>query len=180
MKGRKARAWLWALAAAVIVAAAIGGVLAARKSSGTASPTPASSGGDVVSLAGTSPVTGQRVDLDAYQGKPVVLNIWASWCTGCRTEARDLASFVRAHSEAQVVGLDTQDTDGDARAFYRRFGWSHPSIRDRSGAKAAELALQGLPTTLFLDAEHREVTRIIGATNRAGFEQGLRAAKAST
>lgn len=172
--------WLWAAAAALVAAAVAGGVLAARGQDEAAPIGRSSASSEPLQLAGASPITGEQVSLAAYEGKPVVLNIWASWCTGCRDEARDLAVFAKAHPEAQVIGLDTQDSDGGARAFYREFGWSHPSIRDPSGSTAAELGLQGLPTTIFLDAEHREVTRIIGATNLAGFEQGLQAARAAS
>lgn len=169
------RWWLWGAVGALVVAAVVGGFVAARGNE--SSSFVGKRGESRLELSGTSPITGERVSLVDYRGRPVVLNIWASWCTGCRDEARDLAAFAQAHPEAQVVGLDTQDSDGDARAFYRQFGWSHPSVRDPSGSAAARLALQGLPTTIFLDAEHREVTRIVGATDRAGFEQGLRAAK---
>jgi thiol-disulfide isomerase/thioredoxin len=166
------------VAGVAVVAALIGGIFAARGNDGSPSVRPrTAAAGRAVELSGRSPITGADVDLAAYRGKPVVLNIWASWCTGCREEARDLASFAAAHPEAQVVGLDTQDTDGEARAFYRQFGWSHPSLRDPSGSAAAQLGLQGLPTTIFLDTQGREVGRIIGATDREGFEQGLRAAK---
>jgi len=133
--------------------------------------------GERIDLSGTDPVTGKEVSLAAFAGKPVVINIWASWCTGCRQEARDLAEFARKHPEAQLVGLDIQDTKSGASDFYREFGWSHPSIFDPSGKLAARLGLQGLPTTIFLDARHREAARIIGATNRDGLEQGLEAAK---
>jgi thiol-disulfide isomerase/thioredoxin len=173
----RVRRWLLPAGGLVVVAAVVGGVFAARGNDGSPSFSRGATAGPAVALSGRSPITGARVSLAAYRGEPVVLNVWASWCTGCREEAKDLASFARAHPEAQVVGLDTQDTDGGARAFYREFGWSHPSVRDPSGSTAAELGLQGLPTTIFLDAQGREVTRIIGATNREGFEQGLRAAK---
>jgi len=161
---------------AAVVAAVIGGTLAARGGGNKGPAIVSQSSSGALKLSGTSPITGKRVSLAAFAGKPIVLNLWASWCTGCREEARDLAAFARAHPEAQVIGLDTQDNDGDARGFYRTFGWTHPSIRDPSGALAAQLGLQGLPTTIFLDRRHRIVTRIIGATDRAGFEQGLRAA----
>ena len=172
--------WLWLIAGLAVVAAVVGGVLAARGNDSSAAFSGAGASGNRIALAGRSPITGKRIDLAAYSGKPIVLNIWASWCTGCRAEARDLAAFERAHPEAQVIGLDTQDSDGDARGFYRQFGWTHPSLRDPGGSAAARLGLQGLPTTLFLDAQHHEVTRIIGATDRAGFERGLRAAKAAS
>lgn len=173
----RVRRWLLLAGGLVAVAAVVGGIFAARGNNGSPSFSARSASGPEVALSGRSPITGADVSLAAYRGKPVVLNIWASWCTGCREEAKDLASFERAHPEAQVVGLDTQDTDGGARAFYHQFGWSHPSVRDPSGSTAAGLGLQGLPTTIFLDAQGREVTRIIGATDREGFEQGLRAAK---
>jgi thiol-disulfide isomerase/thioredoxin len=106
----------------------------------------------------------------------VVLNVWASWCTGCNQEAGDLARFAASHPGAQVLGVDTQDSSGGARAFYRKWHWRHPSIADPSGSLSARLAVTGLPTTYFLDRRHRVVGKILGAGNLAEFEQGLRVA----
>jgi thiol-disulfide isomerase/thioredoxin len=156
--------------AAVLVA----GIVAARDTGGARAV--ATGTGPVITLAGTDPITGARVDLERFAGKPVVVNVWASWCPGCNEEAADLAEFARAHPEAQVVGLDIRDTRDDARAFYRRWGWRHPSIYDPSGTLASRLALQGLPSTYVLDSEHRVASRIVGATDRAGFEEALRQA----
>jgi thiol-disulfide isomerase/thioredoxin len=162
-------------AAVVVVAAALAvGVVAARDTGG-ARPV-ATGSGPRVELAGTDPITGDRVDLAQFAGKPVVVNVWASWCAGCNEEAADLARLARAHPEAQVIGLDIRDTRDDARAFYRRWGWRHPSIFDPSGKLASRLGLQGLPSTFVLDSEHRIVSRIVGATDLAGFEEGLRQA----
>jgi thiol-disulfide isomerase/thioredoxin len=167
---------LGAGAAALAVGAAVlvGGVIAARDS-GSATPRPTGSG-PRIELAGTDPITGAKVDLDQFAGKPVVINVWASWCPGCNDEAADLAELAQAHPEAQVVGLDIRDTREDAQAFYRRWGWRHPSIFDPSGELAAKLDLQGLPSTFVLDSEHRIASRIVGATDLAGFEEGLRQA----
>lgn len=99
--------------------------------------------GSPLELSGTDPVTGKPVSLAAYADKPIVLNMWASWCTGCYAEARALATSARTHPQAQVVGVDIQDTKTAAKAFYRRFGWRHPSIFDPSGSIAAQLGLCG-------------------------------------
>jgi thiol-disulfide isomerase/thioredoxin len=165
-----------ATAAGVITVAAVlaYGVVAARDSSGPR--VVAAGAGPKIRLAGNDPITGERVDLAQFVGKPVVINVWASWCAGCNEEAADLAALARAHPEVQVVGLDIRDTRDDARAFYRRWGWRHPSIFDPSGGRAAKLTLQGLPSTFVLDSEHRIVSRIVGATDRAGFEKALRQA----
>jgi thiol-disulfide isomerase/thioredoxin len=135
------------------------------------SPTPAPD------LSGTDPITGREVSLADFAGKPVVVNIWASWCPGCNDEATDVRRFAAAHPEAAVVGLDFQDSVSGAKSFYRRWGWQHASIFDAAGTKTAALGLLGLPTTVFLDAEHRIVGRIVGASDLAGFEQGLELAE---
>ena len=127
-------------------------------------------------LTGTDPVTGRQVSLASFIGKPIVLNIWGAWCKSY-AEARALAQFEQAHPEAQVVGIDVQDSKADAKAFYRSVGWTHPSIYDAAGQLAARLHIQAVPTTIFLDRHHRIVTRITGDTNLAGFTEGLHQAK---
>lgn len=129
-------------------------------------------------LSGVDPVTGEQVSLSAFAGKPIVVNIWASWCPGCNDEAADLRQFAETHPEAIVLGIDLQDTAENARAFYERWDWTHPSIDDPDGKLAAKLGLVGMPTTVFLDADHRIAGRIVGTTDLAGFERGLRRALA--
>ena len=163
---------------ALLVAAAV--VTAAVLRSGGSGATVASAPGDPApSLDGTDPITGEEVSLSDFAGKPVVVNIWASWCPGCNDEALDLATLASAHPEAQVIGIDYQDTSAGARAFYGRWGWRHPSIFDPDGRLASRLGLVGLPMTVFLDAQHRVVSRIVGAGTLIDFESGLRHALAS-
>jgi thiol-disulfide isomerase/thioredoxin len=140
---------------------------------GAAAEPVAVSSEDATEVSGEDPITGEDVALDDFQGKPVVINIWASWCPGCNEEAADLREFAANHPEAVLLGVDFQDTFSGAREFYERWGWKHPSIFDTSGSQTAKLGLFGLPTTLFLDADHRIAARVVGATDRAGFERGL-------
>lgn len=167
---RSALAGVVVLVAAVVVV----GLIAARES-GPALPG-ASGSGPRLELSGADPITGRKIELARFAGKPVVVNFWASWCPGCYAEARALVSFTRKHPEIQVVGINLQDSRAGARDFHRQFGLPFPSIADPNGEIGARLRLQGMPTTIFLDAEHREVTRIVGETDEAGFEAGLRQA----
>jgi thiol-disulfide isomerase/thioredoxin len=175
--GRR-RHTLIAFALVALTAAVVGGVFVAR-GNGPARPIAHTNGG-VLELSGTDPVTGKHVDLAAFHGRPIVLNVWGSWCDGCNAEAADLERFAQRHRDVQVVGVDTQDTSSGAKAFYRRWGWHHPSIADPQGNLAAQLAIQGTPTTFFLNARHEIVTSIVGASNLVGFDQGLRLALRST
>jgi thiol-disulfide isomerase/thioredoxin len=171
-----------AIAVVVVVAAVAATVALTRGGGPTPSSAPAAGGSSAAAplqLSGTDPITGHTVSLADYRGKPIVVNMWASWCTGCYAEARALETFARTHPQAQVIGVDIQDSKTGARAFYRRFGWTHPSIFDPSGAIATQFQLQGLPATLFLDRQHHVVARILGDTNLAGFDEGLRRASAS-
>lgn len=166
----------------VVIAGAVGGsVLATRggpssRAASSEGAAPAAPPGAPVVLRGIDPVTGKPVSLAPFRGKSIVLNVWASWCTGCAAEARALGQFARAHPEAQVIGIDVQDSKSGAKAFYRRFGWRHPSIFDPSGTLAVLLGAQGLPTTFFLDRQHRIVAKAVGETSLAGFAAGLREA----
>ncbi len=150
--------------------------------SGKARPVPlsrpqASLRGGVLSLSGSDLASGRPIRLDAYRGKPVVVNVWASWCAGCAAEAPALAAFARAHPEAELIGVDVEDTQSAGRAFVRRFALPYPSVFDAAGATTIALEVKGLPTTIFLDRDHRVVTRIVGESDRAGFERGLRGAE---
>jgi thiol-disulfide isomerase/thioredoxin len=165
-----------ALAAAIsvaLVAVLAAGVVIAR-GTGAAEPIAASSG-DAVSFSGSDPITGKRVSLEQYAGKPVVINVWGSWCPGCVAEAEDLRRFAADHPEVQLIGVDLQDSKDAARDFYERWRWTHPSVFDPDGQISYSLGLQGTPSTFFLDRQHRIVSRIVGATDYAGFEQGLEA-----
>jgi thiol-disulfide isomerase/thioredoxin len=173
---RSERRLAYVAATVAIVVAVVGGFASAHKRNGGASAEALSAlsgavghaSGDALSLHGRDPITGRQVSLAQFAGRPVVLNVWASWCTGCNQEAADLRRFAASHPRAQVLGVDTQDTTGGARAFYRKWHWRHPSIADPSGSLSAQLAVTGLPTTYFLDRQHRVVAKIVGAGNLAG------------
>lgn len=180
------RIGLATLALAALLAVAVFAALALLSDDGAlrGSPSPGSPGSssaqpvavtpeEAPTLVGEDPISGEGVALAGFRGKPVVINVWASWCPGCNDEAADLREFAADHPEVVVLGVDFQDTVEGARRFYRRWEWTHPSIFDSSGTQSAALGLFGMPTTLFLDSRHRIAARVVGATDRAGFERGL-------
>ena len=93
--------------------------------------------------------------IEDYRGQWVLLNIWASWCGPCETEAPDLVAFQEKHGGDgfTILGIQTQDGTDDGLAFADDFGLNYPSLRDGSGDYADDLGSTGVPETILLDPE---------------------------
>ena len=149
----------------LIVGGAVGAVLVAALAVGLTR-----GGGDTArlatdgpSLTGTAPaptvkgrdlVTGAPIDLASYKGKPVFINVWASWCGPCRKEAPEILRFTKEHPEVVFLGVDVNEPRSRGRAFNAEAGWTHPSIFDPGGDVGVDrLKVANLPNTIYIDAK---------------------------
>jgi cytochrome oxidase Cu insertion factor (SCO1/SenC/PrrC family)/thiol-disulfide isomerase/thioredoxin len=108
--------------------------------------------------------------LRALRGYTVVINAWASWCTPCRAEfglfAAASAQFGR---RVAFLGVDTSDSPGDARSFLHQHPVSYPSYQAASpSALSALAAIEGLPTTIFINSAGRTVSVHTGQYDSQG------------
>jgi cytochrome c biogenesis protein CcmG/thiol:disulfide interchange protein DsbE len=84
-------------------------------------------------------------------GRPLLLNVWASWCSACRVEHPLLVELARQGVE--IVGLNYKDTREEAAAWLRAHGDPYrDSIFDPQGALGLDLGVYGVPETFVLDA----------------------------
>ena len=112
---------------------------------------------------------GEKVSLDDYRGKVVVLNVWGSWCPPCRKEAPLLADAARDLAKDDVVflGINTRDSSqAQGLAFQRRFDVPYPSIYDPSGSNLLKLrgtlTPNSIPSTVVIDQQGRVAARLLG------------------
>lgn len=100
-------------------------------------------------------VKGFQGRLASLRGHPVVVNKWGSWCAPCRAEFPILQQVsVKLGKEVAFLGIDSQDNDGNAREFLKKFPVTYPSYKDPDLKIAISLAgapPQAFPTTVFYD-----------------------------
>ncbi|WP_341252341.1 TlpA family protein disulfide reductase [Euzebya pacifica] len=108
---------------------------------------------------------GGTVYIADYTGQVVVVNVWASWCVPCRREHPLLvrAADVLEPFGVQFMGINTQDSEDDARAFLEEMGaFGYPSVLDPDGRWAVEWGTFGVPETFVIDADGRIRAKRIG------------------
>ncbi len=106
------------------------------------------------------------INFHAIRG-PIVINVWGSWCTGCREEMPyfiDLYANKKFTSgEIKLLGIDVQERTLDAgQAFIRSYGMSWPHLIDIED-KSKFLFGPGVPVTWFIDKGGKVVETKIGA-----------------
>lgn len=109
---------------------------------------------------------GKPHQLSEWRGKVVLLNLWATWCAPCKVEMPSLDRLQEklGSDNFSVLALSV-DRGGleKPQAFFAGNGISHLVLYNDSEAEAtAALRASGLPVSVVLDAEGREVARLIG------------------
>ena len=126
---------------------------------------------EAVPADGALPVTGAEdfEQLLAESESPMVVNLWASWCVPCRSEA---PLFTEAHrqlgDEVRFIGVATQDTQVDAEAFIAEFSMTFENYFDRNGEVKGWIGSLGLPATFFVAPGGEVVSTHFGIIDERG------------
>jgi thiol-disulfide isomerase/thioredoxin len=108
----------------------------------------------------------QTRSLADFHGKMLLLNLWATWCTSCRKELPALDHLGAALDSAEFAILAVSIDHGGIEAVRKLFGQlsieALPIYIDTSGQAMRTARVNGLPTSLVIDREGREVARVVG------------------
>jgi thiol-disulfide isomerase/thioredoxin len=109
---------------------------------------------------------GRERSLEEWRGKVVLLNLWATWCAPCREEMPRLDALqARLGGPAfEVIALSIDGAGLPAvRQFYDELGIAHLALYNDATMRAGfAVGMIGLPTTVLVDREGREIARLIG------------------
>ncbi len=123
--------------------------------------------------------SGETASLADFKGKPLLLNLWATWCAPCVAEMPTLDALAAAQGgkagggklQVLTVSQDVEGQEARVEAFFeeRKLGALEP-YQDPQLQLMEKLGVGTLPTTILYDSKGREVWRMVGALDWNGAE----------
>ena len=109
---------------------------------------------------------GEPVTLASFKGKTVLLNLWATWCAPCREEMPSLDRLQKALGsdkfEVVALSIDRQGLEASKKFLTEVKAGNLKLYVDPSAKQGTNLKLIGMPTTILVDKEGRELGRLAG------------------
>ena len=95
-------------------------------------------------------------------GRPLFVNLWASWCEPCREEIPELSAFAAAHPEYAIVGVAVRDTEDEARALAEELDPAYLVGIETERDVRSDYVGFGLPATFLIDRTGTVTVQIEG------------------
>lgn len=110
-------------------------------------------------------LSGPSRKLSEFRGRPLIINVWASWCGPCRQEMGSLDRLSRIHGGKKfaVIGISTDDYPDAARGFLQKSPTTFSHFIDSRLVLENMLGANRIPLTLLVDGEGRVLGKYYGA-----------------
>ncbi|MDQ2067167.1 TlpA disulfide reductase family protein [Xinfangfangia sp. CPCC 101601] len=125
-------------------------------------------------------LSGAPVAPGDWEGRPLVINLWASWCPPCRREMPMMAELAAADTGAEFVFVNQGEGAEAVRRYLSREGIVIAPVLDPTSQLMRHYGSMGLPVTLFIDAQGQLHTAHMGEISRAGLLAGIAAIRTGT
>ena len=120
---------------------------------------------------------GNEISLHAQRGKPVFINIWASWCPPCKAEMPHIqAAYDRYKDQIQFIIIDSieYDTMEDLETYLKEEGFTFPVYLDEDSIVFDQYHILGWPTSFFIDKDGIIVDKVTMPMSAEMLESYLR------
>ena len=122
-------------------------------------------------------MNGHDVRLTDFEGKPLLVNFWATWCGPCLLETPELVELANEYRDRGliVIGISTDDTAEQIRPFAATFNVTYPLLvgKDREDLFGAFKLGAGIPTTVLIRPDGSVAARLQGINTKAWFKQQI-------
>ena len=110
-------------------------------------------------------LNGSTKKFSDFKGKPLIINVWASWCGPCRAEMGSLERLAQRYNgkEFNVIGISTDDYRNRAMAFIEQTGITFENFLDHRLLLENMLGANTIPLTILVDANGRVLIKVRGA-----------------
>jgi thiol-disulfide isomerase/thioredoxin len=121
--------------------------------------------GDYLREASLTGLNGKKRMLSEFKGKPLIINVWASWCGPCRAEMGSLERLAQKYNgrELNVIGISTDDYHNKAMAFIEQTGITFENYHDSKLILENMLGANTIPLTVLVDEYGRILEKVRGA-----------------
>jgi thiol-disulfide isomerase/thioredoxin len=122
---------------------------------------------------------GRRMKLSDLRGRPVLVNFWASWCIPCRAEMPDIEAALQTYAPQRfaAVGVNNGERYKVAQEFLDRIDAEFTAFAyDAEARIARRYAVQGMPTSYFIDAQGVITLVVLGPLTPPVMENGVKSA----
>jgi thiol-disulfide isomerase/thioredoxin len=117
---------------------------------------------------------GESVHLADYQGRPLVINLWATWCPPCRREMPVLENAQSTRDDVVFLFVNQAESPQTVAGFFAEQGLNPRNVLfDDGGRLAAQVGSRALPTTLFYNAEGQLIGSHLGELSNASLTRAL-------
>ena len=121
-------------------------------------------------------LSGKVVDLRQFQGRPLLINFWATWCGPCRIEIPMLNELHKKYSKNQLLILGVSTDDGGpetVQEFQKDVPMLYPVYMSTQAVEEKFGGIFALPTTYFYSKTGQQIDHVVGLQSRDYFEDRI-------
>ncbi|HEY8244263.1 MAG: TlpA family protein disulfide reductase [Vicinamibacteria bacterium] len=113
---------------------------------------------------------GREVRLDAYRGRTVIVNFWATWCAPC---VEEMPSLMRLRDKfasrgLEVIAVNFQENAARIKPFMQRYGLEMPVVRDHDGSARTSWGVNVFPSSFVIGPDQKVAFVVVGEADWSG------------